>query len=130
MMRTNVILIACLNISSGQGLEYHVNSRLVRGLDYYTGAVYEWTTASLGAQNAFCGGGRYDGLVEQLGGLAVPAAGFACGMERLVELYSQQRLDHRNGGSGSLDDYAWRYCRDYWLPAGGKFTRGGYTGCV
>lgn len=73
------------------GIEYHMNSRLVRGLDYYTGAVYEWTTASLGAQNAFCGGGRYDGLVQQLGGLAVPAAGFACGMERLVELYSQQR---------------------------------------
>lgn len=73
------------------GVEYHVNSRLVRGLDYYTGAVYEWTTARLGAQNAFCGGGRYDGLVEQLGGTAVPAAGFACGMERLVELYSQHR---------------------------------------
>jgi histidyl-tRNA synthetase len=73
------------------GVEYHVNSRLVRGLDYYTGAVYEWTSSSLGAQDAFCGGGRYDGLVAQLGGSVVPAAGFACGMERLVELYSQQR---------------------------------------
>jgi histidyl-tRNA synthetase len=73
------------------GVEYHMNSRLVRGLDYYTGAVYEWTAESLGAQNAFCGGGRYDGLAQQLGGLPVPAAGFACGMERLVELYSQQR---------------------------------------
>jgi histidyl-tRNA synthetase len=73
------------------GVEYHVNRHLVRGLDYYTGAVYEWTTQTLGAQNAFCGGGRYDGLVQQLGGPTVPAAGFACGMERLVELYDQQR---------------------------------------
>lgn len=73
------------------GIEYHVNTRLVRGLDYYTGAVFEWTASSLGAQDAFCGGGRYDGLVEQLGGPAVPAAGFACGLERLVELYRQTR---------------------------------------
>jgi histidyl-tRNA synthetase len=73
------------------GVEYYVDRRLVRGLDYYTGPVYEWTTPRLGAQNAFCGGGRYDGLVEQLGGSVVPAAGFACGMERLVELCVQQQ---------------------------------------
>jgi histidyl-tRNA synthetase len=81
------------------GVEYHVNNRLVRGLDYYTGAVYEWTTASLGAQKAFCGGGRYDGLVEQLGGSAVPAAGFACGMERLVELYNQGPFTEETAGA-------------------------------
>ena len=74
------------------GISYSVNSRLVRGLDYYTGTVFEWTSPLLGAQNAFCGGGRYDELVEQLGGHAVPAAGFACGMERLVDLTLQQQL--------------------------------------
>ncbi|MEE1566352.1 MAG: ATP phosphoribosyltransferase regulatory subunit, partial [Arenicellales bacterium] len=68
------------------GVEFQVNSRLVRGLDYYTGIVFEWTTDQLGAQNAICAGGRYDGLVEQLGGRSVPAAGFACGLERLIEL--------------------------------------------
>ena len=62
---------------------------MVRGLDYYTGPVYEWKSSNLGSQNAFCGGGRYDGLVKQLGGPSFPAAGFACGMERLVELYMQ-----------------------------------------
>lgn len=60
------------------------NSRLVRGLDYYNNCVYEWTTDQLGAQGAVCGGGRYDGLVKQLGGRATPAAGFAIGVERLV----------------------------------------------
>jgi histidyl-tRNA synthetase len=73
-------------------IEYRVNNRLVRGLDYYTGAVFEWTSSLLGAQNAVCGGGRYDKLVEQLGGRSVPAAGFACGMERLVELASQAQV--------------------------------------
>ena len=67
-------------------IRFSVNTRLVRGLDYYTGFVFEWTTDQLGAQSAICAGGRYDGLVEQLGGRAVPAAGFACGLERLIEL--------------------------------------------
>ena len=74
-------------ILSENGIEFEVNSRLVRGLDYYTGPVFEWTTDLLGAQNAVCAGGRYDGLVLQLGGQPVPAAGFACGVERLVEVY-------------------------------------------
>jgi histidyl-tRNA synthetase len=73
------------------GVKYQVNNRLVRGLDYYTGPVYEWKSSNLGSQNAFCGGGRYDGLVKQLGGPSFPAAGFACGMERLVELYMQSQ---------------------------------------
>ncbi|UTZ40436.1 histidine--tRNA ligase [Vibrio campbellii] len=66
------------------GIEYTVNERLVRGLDYYNRTVFEWITESLGAQGTVCGGGRYDGLVEQLGGSATPAVGFAMGLERLV----------------------------------------------
>ncbi|MCE0493171.1 histidine--tRNA ligase [Vibrio salinus] len=66
------------------GIEYTVNERLVRGLDYYNRTVFEWITDSLGAQGTVCGGGRYDGLVEQLGGKPAPAVGFAMGLERLV----------------------------------------------
>lgn len=66
------------------GIEYTVNERLVRGLDYYNRTVFEWITESLGAQGTVCGGGRYDGLVEQLGGKPTPAFGFAMGLERLV----------------------------------------------
>ena len=68
------------------GFAYEVNERLVRGLDYYNYTVFEWVTTSLGSQGTVCGGGRYDGLVEQLGGQATPAVGFAMGMERLVLL--------------------------------------------
>jgi histidyl-tRNA synthetase len=62
----------------------------VRGLDYYTHTVFEWTTTQLGAQDAVCAGGRYDGLVEQLGGPPTPGVGFAIGIERLVALMVQQ----------------------------------------
>ncbi|WP_370646647.1 histidine--tRNA ligase [Marinobacterium rhizophilum] len=68
------------------GLAYEVNPRLVRGLDYYCKTVFEWVTDKLGAQGTVCAGGRYDGLVEQLGGKATPAVGFAMGIERLVLL--------------------------------------------
>ena len=68
------------------GIEFEVNPRLVRGLDYYNRTVFEWVTDSLGAQGTVCAGGRYDGLVEQLGGKATPAVGFAMGIERLVLL--------------------------------------------
>jgi histidyl-tRNA synthetase len=68
------------------GIRYRVNQRLVRGLDYYNRTVFEWVTSSLGSQGTVCGGGRYDGLVEQLGGRATPAVGFAMGLERLVLL--------------------------------------------
>jgi len=68
------------------GVSYEINPRLVRGLDYYTRTVFEWITASSGAQNAVCSGGRYDGLIAQLGGDATPAVGFAMGVERLVTL--------------------------------------------
>ncbi|MCI3951652.1 MAG: hisS [Burkholderiales bacterium] len=68
------------------GIDFAVNARLVRGLDYYNGAVYEWTTDRLGAQGTVCAGGRYDALVEQIGGRAAPACGFAMGIERLLAL--------------------------------------------
>ncbi|MDH3714876.1 MAG: histidine--tRNA ligase [Gammaproteobacteria bacterium] len=68
------------------GIEYQVSPRLVRGLDYYTHVVFEWTTDRLGAQSAVCAGGRYDGLIEQLGGRATPGIGFAMGIERLLLL--------------------------------------------
>lgn len=68
------------------GISYRVNRRLVRGLDYYNKTVFEWVTDRLGAQGTVCAGGRYDGLVEQLGGKATPAVGFAMGMERLILL--------------------------------------------
>jgi histidyl-tRNA synthetase len=66
------------------GINYVVNDRLVRGLDYYNRTVFEWVTDSLGAQGTICAGGRYDGLVEQLGGKATPGFGFALGIERLI----------------------------------------------
>ncbi|MCP3999547.1 MAG: histidine--tRNA ligase [Gammaproteobacteria bacterium] len=71
----------------GAGIKFKVNSRLVRGLDYYSRTVFEWVTDKLGAQGAVCSGGRYDGLVEHLGGKATPAIGWAVGLERLIELY-------------------------------------------
>jgi histidyl-tRNA synthetase len=72
------------------GIIYVVSKRLVRGLDYYTRTVFEWTTERLGAQATVCGGGRYDKLVEQLGGRPTPAIGFALGLERLVEMVMQR----------------------------------------
>jgi histidyl-tRNA synthetase len=68
------------------GVDFVLNPRLVRGLDYYTRTVFEWVTDRLGAQGAICSGGRYDGLVAQLGGRDTPASGWALGMERVVEL--------------------------------------------
>jgi len=78
----------CLRLDQA-GIEYKVNSRLVRGLDYYNRTVFEWITDSLGSQGAVCGGGRYDGLVEQLGGKETTAVGFAIGIERLVLLMTE-----------------------------------------
>ncbi len=68
------------------GIPYTINPHLVRGLDYYTKTVFEWVTDALGAQGTVCAGGRYDGLVEQLGGEPTPAVGFALGLERLIDL--------------------------------------------
>jgi histidyl-tRNA synthetase len=71
---------------SDVGVPFTLNPRLVRGLDYYSRTVFEWVTDKLGAQSAVCSGGRYDGLVAELGGRATPAVGWALGMERIVEL--------------------------------------------
>lgn len=90
------------------GVAYEVNPRLVRGLDYYGKTVFEWVTDSLGAQGAVCAGGRYDGLVEQLGGKPTPAIGFGMGEERLVLL-----LD----AVGAVPDSVGRYLDAYLVAA-------------
>jgi len=74
------------SILDAAGVKYEINQRLVRGLDYYCKTVFEWVTDKLGSQGTVCAGGRYDGLVEQLGGKATPAVGFAMGVERLILL--------------------------------------------
>ena len=73
------------------GVEFHINDRLVRGLDYYTRTAFEFTHGALGAQNAILGGGRYDGLSEALGGPAAPGIGFAIGEDRLVMSLKEDR---------------------------------------
>jgi histidyl-tRNA synthetase len=77
------------------GIMFEVNPCLVRGLDYYTKTVFEWVTTKLGAQGTVCAGGRYDGLVEQLGGKATPAIGFSLGMERAILLMQQENTSHK-----------------------------------
>lgn len=74
------------------GIDYTINTRLVRGLDYYDRTVFEWTTTQLGAQATVCAGGRYDGLVQQLGGSPTPAVGWASGVERLILLMKAQGI--------------------------------------
>ncbi|MGQ7242187.1 histidine--tRNA ligase [Salinicola sp. V024] len=83
------------------GIEYRINPRLVRGLDYYSRTVFEWTTTALGSQGTVCGGGRYDGLVEQLGGKPTPGVGFAIGLERLMLLLETLELvpEEAKGGA-------------------------------
>jgi histidyl-tRNA synthetase len=73
------------------GIPYSINPRMVRGLDYYNLTVFEWVTERLGAQGTVCGGGRYDGLFEQIGGKPTPACGFAMGLERLLALMQEAR---------------------------------------
>lgn len=85
------------------GIEFTLNPRLVRGLDYYNRTVFEWVTTDLGSQGTVCAGGRYDGLVEQLGGKATPAVGFALGLERLILLL--QTLGLAPAESPSADIY-------------------------
>jgi len=85
------------------GIKYKLNERLVRGLDYYNRTVFEWITDSLGAQGTICAGGRYDGLVEQLGGKATPAFGFALGIERLVLMLTE--LDKVTNVRPQVDAY-------------------------
>ncbi|GAA0336066.1 histidine--tRNA ligase [Morganella psychrotolerans] len=80
-------------ILDAAGIQYRINQRLVRGLDYYNRTVFEWVTTALGAQGTVCAGGRYDGLVEQLGGHNTPAVGFAMGLERMVLLVQEVNPD-------------------------------------
>ena len=74
-------------------IEFKINPKIVRGLDYYTKTVFEFITTDIGAQGTVCGGGRYDGLVEQLGGNKTPALGFAMGLERLILTMESQGCD-------------------------------------
>lgn len=80
------------SLLDGMGIPYRLNPRLVRGLDYYSRTVFEWVTDELGSQGTVCAGGRYDGLVEQLGGRPTPACGFAMGVERLILLLETQNI--------------------------------------
>ena len=80
----------CLTLA---GVEYEVDSRIVRGLDYYTRTVFEFVSTSIGAQGTVCGGGRYDGLIEQLGGKPTPAVGYAAGIERLLMVMEQTGVE-------------------------------------
>lgn len=96
------------------GVEYEINPRLVRGLDYYSKTVFEWVTTELGSQGTVCAGGRYDGLVEQLGGKPTPAVGFAMGIERLILM-----LEALNVIPDAVHNYL-----DVYLVAVGNVTSG------
>jgi len=72
---------------------FEINTRLVRGLDYYNRTVFEWVTTRLGAQGTICAGGRFDGLIEQIGGKPSPACGFAMGIERLLALLQEDGME-------------------------------------
>ena len=81
---------SCLRLS---GIDYEIDSRIVRGLDYYTRTVFEFVSTSIGAQGTVCAGGRYDGLIAELGGTATPAVGFAAGIERLLIVMEQSGVE-------------------------------------
>ncbi|MBQ7740422.1 MAG: histidine--tRNA ligase [Eubacterium sp.] len=83
-------------------IEYKVNPRIVRGLDYYTKTVFEFIASSIGAQGTVCGGGRYDGLIEELGGQSTPSLGFGMGLERLAIVMDSQGCDYPEAGVPDL----------------------------
>ncbi|MFT6194029.1 MAG: histidyl-tRNA synthetase [Cognaticolwellia sp.] len=99
------------------GIKYLINNRLVRGLDYYNCTVFEWVTSSLGAQGTICAGGRYDGLVEQLGGKSTPGFGFALGIERLVLMMTS--LEKANNIRAQVDAYVIMLGDDVEITANG-----------
>jgi histidyl-tRNA synthetase len=86
----------------GLGISYTVDPKIVRGLDYYTKTVFEFVTTDIGAQGTICGGGRYDGLIQQLGGQPTPALGFGMGLERLILTMENQGLEFDSEDSCSL----------------------------
>jgi histidyl-tRNA synthetase len=107
-------------ILTRHGIAFEINTRLVRGLDYYNRTVFEWVTTRLGAQGTICAGGRFDGLIEQIGGKPAPACGFAMGVERLLALLQE---DGMQNPAAPLDVYvvhqgeqaqnlAWRVAED------------------
>jgi histidyl-tRNA synthetase len=100
---TNAHFEGLKSLLDAAGISYQLNDRLVRGLDYYNYTVFEWVTTSLGAQGTICGGGRYDGLVEQLGGQATPAVGFGLGLERLTLMLEE--LDKLHNVPAPVDVY-------------------------
>ncbi len=111
---------AVQSILQQHGIPFDINTRLVRGLDYYNRTVFEWVTTRLGAQGTICAGGRFDGLIEQIGGKAAPACGFAMGVERLLALLQE---DGVQSPAAPLDVYvvhqgeqaqnlAWRVAED------------------
>ncbi len=108
------------------GVSFALNPRMVRGLDYYCRTTFEWTSAQLGAQSAVAAGGRYDGLVEDLGGPAIPGIGFALGVERLVMLLSMQE---RAAASGPEVFVAWvgERARDWAFALAHRLRRGGLS---
>jgi histidyl-tRNA synthetase len=89
------------------GQRYRVNTRLVRGMDYYNRTVFEWTTQHLGSQGTICGGGRYDGLIEQMGGKGAPAIGFGLGIERLLLLLEELELHGPGAAPDAYGVIAW-----------------------
>jgi len=97
-------------------IKYVVNAALVRGLDYYSQTVFEWVTDTLGAQGTVCAGGRYDGLVEQLGGKATTAIGFAMGVERLVSMVEQSSVNIEPGTPDIYVIIAGKKAQQYTLP--------------
>ncbi len=99
------------------GIDFKINPRIVRGLDYYTRTVFEFVTTDIGAQGTVCGGGRYDGLIEQLGGKPTPALGFGMGLERLI-------LTMQNQGCGFVDP---EKCNIYIATMGGDADAVGMT---
>jgi histidyl-tRNA synthetase len=109
-----------------QGINFEINLRLVRGLDYYNRTVFEWITDKLGAQGTVCAGGRYDGLIEQVGGKSAPACGFAMGVERLLALMQQDGQEVTqpaadiyivHQGEQHVMDYAWK-CAEFLRDTG------------
>ena len=106
------------------GVEVDVNKRLVRGLDYYTKTVFEVTSQELGAQKAFVAGGRYDNLVEEMGGPSTPSIGFAVGMERLASLMKTDLLSKR---PSCFFAYMGEQARGYLVPLLKSFLRAGVT---
>ena len=99
---SNVHFQRLCELLDAAGISYQINPRLVRGLDYYCKTVFEWVTDKLGAQGTVCGGGRYDGMIEQLGGKPTPAVGWAMGVERMILLL--QEMQQEPAGLGQQAD--------------------------